>query len=53
MEICKKLSRDLAMFTYIYFNIDKRLTSSMLQQRFKLQMLLNYTLNPENAISED
>ncbi len=50
IEICDKLSRDLAMVTYIYLNVDECwLTSSM----FKLQMLLNYAVIPENVVSED
>ncbi len=53
-EICDKLSSDLAMFTYIYLNVDEcQLTSSMFQQRFKLQILLNYTVIPQNVISEE
>ncbi len=52
MEICDKLRRDLAMFTYIYLNVDECwLTSSMLQQRFKLQIVLNYAVIPENVVS--
>ncbi len=54
MKICDKLSRDLAMFTYIYVNVDKCwLTSSMPQQMFKLQILLIYAVLRENDISED
>ncbi len=54
MGICDKLSRDLAMLTYIYLNMDDCwLTSPMPQQMFKLQMLLNYALIPENVISEE
>ncbi len=58
MEICDKLSRDLAMLTYmltyIYLNVDDcLLTSSMPQHMFKLQILLNYAVIPENVISED
>ncbi len=31
------------MLTYVYINVDEcRITSSMLQQRFKLQIPLNY-----------
>ncbi len=42
------------MLTYIYFNVDECwLTSSMPQQRFKLQILFNYAVIPENDISED
>ncbi len=42
MEICDILSRDLDMLTYTYLNVnDCWLTSSMSQQRFKLQLLLN------------
>ncbi len=53
MEMCDKLRKDLAMFTYIYRNVDECwLTSSMPQQRFKLQILLNYAVIPENIISE-
>ncbi len=34
-QICDKLSKDLAMLTYIYLNVDEfLLTSSMPQQRF-------------------
>ncbi len=52
-EICDKLRRDLAMFTYIYLNVDEYcLTSSMPQKRFKLQRLLNYAVIPENLIYE-
>ncbi len=54
MEIFDKLRRDLAMFTYIYLNVDDCwLTSFMPQQRFKLQSLLNYAVIPENVVSED
>ncbi len=54
MEICDKLSRDLAMLTDIYFNEDDcLLTYSMPQQRFKLQTLIYYVVIPENVISED
>ncbi len=54
MEICDKLSRELAMLTYIYFNVDDRLlTYSIPQQRFKLQIVINYVVIPENVISED
>ncbi len=53
MEICDKLSRHLSMLTYIYLNVDECwLTSPMPYQRFKLQILLNYAVNPENFISE-
>ncbi len=42
------------MFTYIYLNRDERwLTSSMLQQIFKPQILLNCALIPQNVVSED
>ncbi len=42
------------MFTYIYFNVDEWwLTSSVPQQSFKLQILLNYAVIPENVVSED
>ncbi len=54
MEFCEQLSRDLAALTYIYLNVDDCwLTSSMPQQRFKLQILLNYAVILENVISED
>ncbi len=54
MQICKKLSRDLAMLTYIYLNVGVCwLTSSMPQQIFKLQIFLNYAVIPDNVISED
>ncbi len=54
MEICDKLKRDLAMFTYIYLNVDECwLISSIPQQKFKLQILHNYPVIPENVISED
>ncbi len=54
MDIWDKLRMDLAMFTYIYLNVDECcLKSSMPQQRFKLQILLNYAVIPENVISED
>ncbi len=54
MEICDKLRMDLAMFTYIYLNVDDCwLTSYIPQQRFKLQIMLNYAVIPENVISED
>ncbi len=53
-EICDKLGKDLAMFTYIYLNMDECwLTSSMPQQRFKFQILLTYAVIPENVFSED
>ncbi len=43
----------LAMFTYIYLNVDECwLKSSMSQQRFELQILLNYAVIPENVVSE-
>ncbi len=52
-EICDKLSRDIAMLTYIYLNVDDCwLTSSMPQQTFKIQIVLNYAVIPENVISE-
>ncbi len=42
------------MFTYIYLNVnDCWLTSSMPEQWFKLQILLDYAVIPENVISED
>ncbi len=42
------------MFTYIYLNVDECwLTSSMPQQRFKLQILLDYAVIQENVVSED
>ncbi len=44
MVICDKLRRDLAMFTYIYLNVD---------EWFKLQILHNYAIIPENVVSED
>ncbi len=55
MEICSKLRRDLAtMFTYIYLNEDECwLIFFMHQQRFQLQILLNYAVIPENVVSED
>ncbi len=44
-EFYDKLRRDLAMFTLIYLNVDDCwLTSSMPQQMFKLQILLNYAV---------
>ncbi len=50
MEICNKLRRDLAMFAYIYLNVDECwLTPPIAQQRFKLQILLNYAAIPENV----
>ncbi len=53
-DICDKLSRDLAMLTYIYLNVDNCWsTSSMSQWRFKLQLLLNNAVIPEHFISED
>ncbi len=53
--MCDKLNRDIAMLTYIYRNMDKCwLTSSMSQQKFKLQIyLIKYTVIPENVICED
>ncbi len=54
MGICDKLIRDLVMLTYIYLNVDDCwLTSHMPQKIFKLQMLLNYAVIPENVIYED
>ncbi len=54
MEIYVKLSKNLVLLTYIYINVDDCwLTSSMPQQRFKLQILLNYSVIPENVISEN
>ncbi len=54
MEICDNLSRDIAMLTYIYLNVnDYWLISSMPQQRFKLKLLLNCEVVPEHVISED
>ncbi len=54
MQICDKLSRDLAMLSYLNLNVDDCwLTSSMPQQMFKLQILLNHAVIPENVISED
>ncbi len=55
-EICDKLNRDLDMLIYIYLNVDDCwLTSSMPQQRFKNQSLLNYAVIPKTKkfISED
>ncbi len=54
MEICDKLRRELAMFTYIYFNVDECwLTSYMPSKGLKFQMLFNYAVIPEKVISED
>ncbi len=51
-EICKMPQRDLALFAYIYLNVDECwLTSSMLEQRFKLQIVINYVVIPENVVS--
>ncbi len=42
------------MLTYIYLNVDECwLSSPMPLQRFKLQILLKYAVNPVNVISED
>ncbi len=42
------------MLTYIYLNVDDWwLTSSMPQQSFKPQILLNCVVIPENLISEN
>ncbi len=42
------------MFTYKYLDVDEFwLTSSMPQERFKLQIGLNYTVIPENVVYED
>ncbi len=44
------------MLAYIYFNVDDYLLTylySMLQQRFKLQILNNYVVIQENIIFED
>ncbi len=49
-EIYDKLSRNLALFTYIYLNW--WLTFSCLNM-FKLQLLLNYAVILENVISKD
>ncbi len=54
MKICDNLRRDLAIFTYIYRNVDEcLLTSSMPQKWFKLHILVKYAVIPENVISED
>ncbi len=54
MEICDKLSMDLAMLTYTYLNVDDYwLTSSMPKQRIKFQSVFNYAVIPENVISDD
>ncbi len=54
MEICDKLGKGSAMFTYIYLNVDECcwLTSSTPQKSFKLQILLKYFVISENVISE-
>ncbi len=42
------------MLTYIYLNVNECcLSSPMPYQRFKLQILINYAVHPENVISED
>ncbi len=51
MGICDKLSRHLSMLTYIYLNVDECWLISPMQ-RFKLHVLLNYAINPENVISK-
>ncbi len=49
-EICDKLMRDLAMLTYIYYDVDECwLTHSVTQQRFKLHISLNYANIEQNA----
>ncbi len=54
MEICDKLRRDLAMFIYMYLDVNECwLISSMPQQRFKLQIFLKYAVIPENVVSKD
>ncbi len=57
MQICDKLKQGLSyvnLHIQIYLNVDDCwLTSSMPQQMFKLQILLNYAVIPENVISED
>ncbi len=51
-DICDKLRKDLAMLTYIYLNVDECwLTSSMRQQRFKLQISLHYANIEQNTFS--
>ncbi len=52
-DICDKLRKDLVKFTHIYLNVDEYwLTSSIPQQRFKLHILINYAVIPENVVSE-
>ncbi len=42
------------MLTYIYVNVeDYLLTYYMPPKRFKLQILINYFVIPENVISDD
>ncbi len=42
------------MLTYVYLNVDEcKLTSSIPQQSFKLQMYLNYAIIPENVVFEE
>ncbi len=56
---CEKFRKVLqrtkkVVLIYIYLNVDDCwLTSSMRQQMFNLQILLNYAVIPENVISED
>ncbi len=51
-DVCDKLRKELAMLTYIYLNVDEYLlTSSMPQQRFKLQIVLNHANIEQNAFS--
>ncbi len=41
------------MLTYIYLNVDEFwLTYPMPEQRFKLQIVINYAVIPENVVSE-
>ncbi len=55
-EICNKIRRDLAMFIYIYLNVDECWLTILLcpgKGLNKLQILLNYAVIPEHVISED
>ncbi len=52
MEICNKLRSDLAMLNYIYLDVDDCwLTSSMPEQKFKLQNSPNYANIEQNSFS--
>ncbi len=53
-KVMKRTEKEALTYKSMFLNVDDWwLTSSMPQQIFKLQILLNYAVIPENVISED